>query len=132
MNKANTEMLFFKHSSLFPTRNKLNDTPNNLTLFGFECGDGWVNLLDELFTKIKTLNEDFIIVQVKEKYGGLRVYTSSGSDALYDLLDEAEKKSYTVCEDCGEDGKPRGSGWIRTQCEECLKAQEDASYRIGV
>lgn len=53
--------------------------------FGFECGDGWYNLLDALCDSIQEHcdyinrmypNRQFqpIAVQVKEKYGSLRFY----------------------------------------------------------
>jgi len=46
--------------------------------WGFECGDGWYNLINELCETVTTLisnkNIKVVAVQVKEKFGGLRFY----------------------------------------------------------
>jgi len=57
--------------------------------------------------------------QVKEKYGGLRVYFSGGDEYVEGLISMAESFSYKVCEVCGGKGKPNKGGWISTLCENC-------------
>jgi len=57
--------------------------------------------------------------QIKEKFGGLRVYFSGGDDYVEGLVSMAESFSYQVCETCGQKGKPNKGGWISTLCEEC-------------
>ena len=101
--------------------------------FGLECGEGWYDLLDELCTKIEeeldrtndSKNEyPFQIDQIKEKFGGLRFYVSGGTDKTYDLINEYEEKSYTICEICGSNGKEYDvRGWITTLCEKCVLPQ---------
>lgn len=89
--------------------------------FGFECGDGWYQLIHDLCGEIiASENGDQVrAVQVKEKFGGLRFYTNGADEYVHFLIEEAEKKSYVTCEDCGKPGKPRGGSWIRTLCDEC-------------
>jgi hypothetical protein len=55
--------------------------------------------------------------QVKEKYGGLRVYFSGGDDYVEGLVSMAEAISYKICEICGNKGEPNKNGWISTLCE---------------
>jgi len=88
--------------------------------FGFECGDGWFELLDNLMDKIKEVDTDrsVSIHQVKEKFGGLRFYIEGGNDEVDELISEAEEKSFKTCEVCGKPGKTNKSGWIKTACEE--------------
>ena len=88
--------------------------------FGFECGDGWYELLDNLMDEIQKIDIDksVSVHQVKEKFGGLRFYIGSGNDEVYRLIGEAEDKSYKICEVCGKPGKTNKSGWLRTSCEE--------------
>lgn len=67
--------------------------------------------------------------QVKEKWGTLRFYITHGTDKMYDLISEAERKSATICESCGQPGTLRGSSWVETLCDECnegrfLKGEE--------
>ena len=58
------------------------------------------------------------VVQVKEKFGTLRFYIHSGSDAHYNYISFAEAMSGSTCETCGSPGKRLGRGWIYTACEE--------------
>jgi len=57
--------------------------------------------------------------QVKEKFGGLRMYFSGGDEYVSGLVDMAESFSYQICENCGEKGKPNKGGWISTLCDKC-------------
>ncbi len=57
--------------------------------------------------------------QVKEKYGGLRVYFSGGDDYIEGLVSMAESFSYKICEVCGDRGSPNDGGWISTLCDSC-------------
>lgn len=87
-------------------------------------GIGWHGLLDEIFDLKEKLGNPTSIVQVKEKYGGLRVYTAVyfGEDSPYNelekLITDTERRSFTICEDCGKEGKLRNGGWHRTLCDE--------------
>jgi len=57
--------------------------------------------------------------QVKEKYGGLRVYFTGGDDYVEGLVSMAESFSYKICEVCGDRGSPNEGGWISTLCDKC-------------
>jgi hypothetical protein len=98
--------------------------------FGFECGNGWFGLIDELCTTIDRiladdpeLAKDFIVTQVKEKYGTLRFYTSPTPDVIFWLTEFAEAMSAMICESCGNPGEQNDEGWIRTLCEKCREAK---------
>lgn len=94
-------------------------------------GDGWKPIVQEVHDKLLALDPEYRIVQVKEKFGGLRFYfmpASPDSEAykeMRDIVDEAEARSYSVCEECGnfgECGNSResgGSSWLRTLCDTC-------------
>lgn len=97
------------------------DMTQTCMTWGMECGDGWFKLIDELSAKLEPLG--VVAAQVKEKYGGLRFYIHTGSDEAFDLIEEAENKSYEICEQCGEKGKARGGGWIMTLCDKCDEAR---------
>src|SRR4030066_20745 len=59
------------------------------------------------------------IAQFKEKFGGLRFYASGlEHDGAYKLIEEAESKSYMICEECGTSGARRTiKGWLKTLCD---------------
>ncbi len=58
-----------------------------------------------------------VLVQVKEKFGGLRFYVDGGSNELQAQIELAEAMSYRTCETCGAPGRPRSGGWVRTLCD---------------
>ena len=117
--------------------------------FGIDCGDGWYDIISNLCfliaqheRNIKGNNEYRIsqnkepveyypvkFDQVKEKFGGLRVYFSGGDDYIDGLVDMAEAWSYKTCERCGEKGKPNQKGWIMTLCDNCWEA--DVMTKVG-
>lgn len=124
-----------KYYSLFT-----DDQGNSTMIWPFiECGDGWYVLLDQLCKKLYKC-KGVIFFQVKEKFGGLRIYWSYdieaetflykwaefvsirvlGKPAFYDkieqLVDKVEEESRTICEVCGEPGKVVSSefGWMKT------------------
>ncbi len=82
-----------------------------------ECGDGWYNLLDKLFSVTQSQIERnirnnknmdlFWWSQIKEKFGGLRAYCYGADDYIRGAIDLAENLSYNTCEVSGELGKLR-------------------------
>ena len=100
----------------FPTIFKVGKTPQEYFYFGFECGDGWFDLIWKLCENLIIANFDGTALQVKEKFGGLRFYTSGGDDLSDKLIDSAEDESFHICEVCGRKGKIRSWGWVSTLC----------------
>jgi hypothetical protein len=105
--------------------NGLTLTPYESCLaFGFECGEGWFDILWRLCEDIEKLNppKDFEVHQIKEKFGGLRFYTGAGTDEIFDRIEQAEQESYKTCEACGSTKNVTSEGrWITTLCKECRK-----------
>jgi len=81
--------------------------------------DGWFVILWEMCNKIKALNpsDNFELTQIKEKFGTLRVYSYCSTDIIQDVILDAEIKSSTTCEECGQPGKLRNGSWLRTLCD---------------
>lgn len=85
-----------------------------------EVGEGWYPLIYEMMRlmnqRLDKQNE-IIFLQIKEKFGALRVYHSA--DGIHRLVsDLAERRSSRVCEICGEIGQPFSpKGWVKTLCE---------------
>lgn len=98
-------------------------------LFGVECGDGWKEILKPIFDYIEKYNQDktndddkIAILQCKEKFGSLRVYTNFDTKELSKLIEGAERDSWETCEYCGSKERVgHTSGWIMTMCYDCLK-----------
>lgn len=66
----------------------------------------------------------FEVIQVKEKFGGLRFYTNFETEEISKLIENAEDKSYITCEECGKPGQLRKGGWLLTLCNEHSEGRE--------
>jgi hypothetical protein len=108
MSPEKTEDLFNRYPMLY--RGKDEGLQNNLMAFGFECGDGWFDLIDELSRQICELSPMTKAFQVKEKYGTLRFYVDGGESVVFDIIDDFEECSGKICEECGAPkGEDHGS-----------------------
>lgn len=77
---------------------------------------GWANIARQLQERLAPfVASGGRVLQVKEKFGGLRVYTSGdGVPELDDLCEAAEK----TCVECGAPGTMSSRrGWISPRCE---------------
>ena len=94
-------------------RQKVVNTVNRvLSLFFYELSTCWCEKYDPSIPRAS---------QVKEKYGELCFYMTSATDEMFKLIDQAERESKTICEDCGQPGKLRKGSWLRTLCDKCNK-----------
>lgn len=107
--------------------------------FGIECNSGWYDLIRSVCYEI-TEHEKHIknrlkyegkderngisvrFDQIKEKFGGLRIYYSGGDDYVRGVINMAEDMSFKICEVCGNKGIPNKNGWITTLCDGCRKS----------
>lgn len=135
------DKLYKKYPDLFSNRTK--SPMESCMCWGIECNNGWYELLGSVCWRIsqhetnienhrkylekndpeKLKDEpDYFPVkfdQVKEKYGGLRIYFTGGDDYVEGVISMAEEYSYKICEVCGNAGTPNKGGWITTLCESC-------------
>lgn len=124
MNESNTKKIINACPSLFSTLDDENSIVA-ISWFGFECGDGWCDLLVELCQKIQLRLNDMseedvakiCVHQVKEKYGSLRFYVSHHDDVIENHINDAMKQSLVTCEKCGSSGKLRGKHWYYVSCD---------------
>ena len=106
-------------SEIFQPRFMRNHREDPLEYFGFECGDGWYELIYRLCTELMSVPAPApLAAQVKEKYGTLRFYVDNATDEHHNIIDHYEHISSKTCEVCGSEGRIRPGGWIRTLCEE--------------
>lgn len=82
-------------------------------------------LKNDVIDKNKHINnsnfiENFKIVQIKEKFGGLRFYVEGCNDELMQFIHSVEIFSYYICEECGTtENIGKTIGWVRTICKKC-------------
>lgn len=137
------KILCEKYPKIFANRHA--DMRTTAMCWGFDCGDGWFDILNQLCANIQghidwknssrerllknnphnmKIPDDVpqvIAAQVKEKFGTLRFYTNGGDDVTRGMIYMAESMSSVICEQCGNKGKLREGGWLRTLCDEHAK-----------
>ena len=101
------------------------------------CGAGWYPLLIELHADLVTLDHDYVVEQVKEKFGALRFYASTncadaGVRTRFDsLIADAESRSTQICEYCSAPAALRirdggGYSWVKTLCPDCFNPRQSS------
>lgn len=90
---------------------RLNDrAPHGVDL---ACYDGWLDLIDRLDRDLAELDPGYRVLQVKEKFGGLRYYVRSDladQTAFAARIAAAEEESFRTCEVTGNPGVLAVSG----------------------
>jgi hypothetical protein len=89
---------------------------------------GWYPLVIATDQRLAHLDPDYVVQQIKEKFGTLRYYCAPSSgdpslellDALDAITDDAERASAITCERCGKPGVlQRTRYWAKTLCHPC-------------
>ena len=144
------KLLCEKYPKMMVNRNK--NMQETCMCWGFECGDGWYNILDQLMGNIQhhidwkekqrkwaiewnkehpdelravpDVVPQVTLDQVKEKFGTLRFYYSGGDDYISGMVSLAESMTGVTCEECSAPAETHGPGWIRTICKLCEEKRE--------
>jgi len=116
------------------------------------CDRGWYPLLVELDEQLRALAPNYVIHQVKEKFGGLRYYWEPGEEVrdpsdpggeavvggeaviaererrmevAKQLVNTAEKRAGVTCELCGAAGRLHRTpaGRYKTLCPDCAERE---------
>lgn len=67
----------------------------------------------------QTFMDTFKIIQIKEKFGGLRFYTNWTTSEINEVIDKYENMSFKICIRCGAPAKWITRGWISPFCDKC-------------
>jgi NADH pyrophosphatase NudC (nudix superfamily) len=137
MDEEIQQKLYDKYPALFVNKDK--DPRVSCMAWGIECGDGWYDLLATLCYRIAQHEKNIAarekkhtstpqepskyypvqFTQIKEKFGGLRIYWDGGDEHVAGVIRMAEEMSYKLCERCGNKGQPNKQGWVVTLCDNC-------------
>lgn len=99
---------------------KLGFSGREATLQDFQqcVGAGWSDIIRRLVDDLWVLGWDGVALQIKEKFGALRIYLGDGqTEEMRQRVYVAENESYKTCEECGQPGEVRTGGWLKTLCE---------------
>jgi hypothetical protein len=138
MHKLLDNYLCQKYPKIFIERNL--SAQESCMHWGLAVGNGWFSLLDTLCHDIQSHIDSqndcvrkgydwavkageipqFVALQVKEKFSGLRFYYKGGDERIAGMVSFAEDLSYSICETCGQMNEEVGrnkKGWIQTSCK---------------
>lgn len=97
---------------------------------GVSCPIGWYELVKytleyvAFVLKHSKSEATFTVEQIKEKFGGLRLYYYLDTEDEFlkgqvaGFIQYAEGWSFRTCDVCGGSGSRRNTSWIRTLCDE--------------
>ena len=92
-------------------------------------GKGWWPLIN---VALRLKPEHVKIVQVKEKYGTLRIYFEPYDPSYNVAIDTLESLSSITCEVCGKKGRLDPSYyWMLTLCPECKQKRKEKKEQNG-
>lgn len=129
MKKELEDKLYEKYPKLF--RQKDLSMQETCMCWGICTGDGWYWLIDNLCGCIQSYinaNEkpQLEIVQLKEKFGELRIYTNGSNELIQGMIWLAENMSYNICENCGSTTNiTHTKGYIQTLCKKCYEKPKE-------
>lgn len=123
-----------EHNAFVETYNELrHHFAETGSFVGFEPPYGWLDLVLDTHEKLAH-NPNYRIVQIKEKFGGLRYYVNGvTSEHDKNTIREAEKASSGICQDCGttKNVALRNHGWVATLCNTCDTHSETSATARG-
>lgn len=123
----------------------------SFTMLDCEFPKGWKDTFGEqmcedikkVLVKYK-LEDNFKILQLKEKFGSMRLYfagltksevSKKCNEELREVINKYENISSKTCHICGKPARYLSQGWICPYCEECaenyMKENEDSIENIN-
>jgi hypothetical protein len=121
----NEATIFARWPERFASRG---DVSRSLMVFGFGCEDGWFPLISDLLEDLEPLaapldtrEQPIEILQVKQKFGELRVAASRTNDAMEIVILAGQERRLQICEKCGGPGSLNRDvrGRRRTLFDQC-------------
>ena len=103
------------------TKARFPDLFRGIEPWDFAVGEGWRTIIDDLCRDLEAMNiHDLRVVQIKEKFGCLRVHIRGADEhpRVYDRIYLAEVQAATTCEQCGKPGEI--GQFLLTLCPSCL------------
>lgn len=94
---------------------------------GFRCGPGWYPLIERLSADIAAILDEmplpaFRVLQVKQKFGGLRFRVTGSNERILNRIAKAQVEAAHTCEGCGGPSRIRSVDmWLTTNCDPCIE-----------
>lgn len=103
-----------------------------------ELPNGWIRLFlmfcKQLRPHLIDANylDKFLLTDVKEKYGTMRLYNNGCPSTAHYLEILYEQFSYYICQRCGQFATKETEGWVASYCDNCLENCRFYSNTINI
>ena len=136
MNTTKTNKLYESFPALY--RERTMTLAQSQMPWGFQCGDGWFNIVWELSEKLNSLalRDDSVegslrVNEVRAEEGQLVVGLTNAAPDARDVVEHAQIKSQFTCELCGHAPsylRKHPDFYQRVVCGRCMKKGKKRSY----
>lgn len=90
--------------------------------------EGWrkafgIQMCKEIKSELKKHKgalKKYRIIQIKEKFGGLRWYDVNSTKEIWNIINKYEDLSFKTCINCGKPAEYISCGWISPYCSNCI------------
>ena len=91
----------------------------------FCIGPGWMPLVFDAHKHLSEIDNNYVVYQIKEKFGGLRYYAEpieeKNIQLFVSVIGDAEARSLSICEICSNPAQTRKTNYTyRTLCDICV------------
>jgi hypothetical protein len=127
MTQEPDDLLCHRYPHIFLDRH--GDPTETAMYWGFQCGDGWFEIIDDLCAEItRQVNAGtmppLVAAQVKEKSGYLRFFirdhfNRDANPEAHRLIELAQKRAERTCQYCGSELEPHHTQPWGSVCLEC-------------
>lgn len=129
--KMRNRRLVKKYPWLIPRNDWTGKIPSDYDYSYIEWGwtKGWDKAFGDMFMEElgQAINEaglknTYRILQIKEKYGQMRLYDNGGTDKINQIIDKYSHLSENICVGCGKPDVPMiNDGWYSPWCYDCFR-----------
>lgn len=97
----------------------------------YSLPEGWFRLFlltcNEIYPILCQHNflHEFYFLDIKEKYGTMRIYTSGAPEQVLNIIDLNSAFSEYVCQRCGSRATLQTTDWIASYCDHCSETIHD-------
>ena len=103
---------------------------NNYEWLEFAIPKGWVELGRKMIEECEKAEPDFEIIDLKEKWGMIRMCAYPCSDEIIEIEHYYERLSAHTCCKCGAPATKISTGWILPWCDKCGTNKEEYYKRF--
>ena len=104
---------------------------NNYEWVKINLPSGWTELGRKMIEECEAAEPNFEIIDLKEKWGSIRVSYYPYTDKLRDIVYKYEHLSKQTCCKCGKPAIKISTGWVLPWCDKCGTDEEKYYKRFN-